>query len=218
MGLCLPKSLRTLFFGAYCLACLFPLRMVHAQAVPLPTPPTRPQTLPALTAVEAGPRWSELSPTQQQILQPIEHLWPSLEDYRKRKWLAIAKNFPNLSPESQAIAQERMRQWVALSPSQRAQARLNFAQSQELSTDEKKAKWEAFQSLNEDEKQKLSDKKPGLPKGAATAPKPIPPEKLTSTPKPKEGQEKAPRIETADVHPQTLLPVKKTDAAPDSRP
>lgn len=168
---------------------------------------------PALTVSESGPAWLELTSAQQQVLKPIEHLWPSLDENRKRKWLVIAKNFPKLNPESQAVAQQRMREWAALSPAQRAQARLNFAQSQELSLDEKKAKWEAFQSLNDDEKTKLIEKKLALPKGAATASKPISPDKLTATPKAKAGQDKAPRIETRTVHPQTLLPVKKAAEA-----
>ena len=159
---------------------------------------------------EAGPKWVELSPTQQTILQPLQNLWPTLEEHRKRKWLAIAKNFPTLSSQAQATAQERMREWAALTPSQRYQARLHFTQSQQLSNDEKLAKWEEYQSLNEEEKNKLSQSKPTLPKGAAIVPRPVPPAKLTSTPvTKKEGQEKPPRIETAEVNPQTLLPIKK---------
>lgn len=215
MGLCFPMTLRAFPFWTVCLSSALTFGCALAQTVQPVSPAAHPKSAPT---AETGPLWQDLSPAQQQILQPIGHLWPTLEENRKRKWLAIAKNFPNLSPESQAVAQERMRQWVALSPAERAQARLNFAQSQELSVDEKKAKWEAFQSLNDDEKQKLGDKKPALPKGAATAAKPIAPEKLTATPKPKAGQDKTPRIETTAVHPHTLLPVKKTEAAPATQP
>jgi len=159
---------------------------------------------------ELGPRWSELNEEQHKILLPLQHLWPSLEENRKRKWLAIAKNFPNLSPHAQAVAQERMRDWAALTPAQRYQARLQFSQSQQLSTDEKIAKWEAYQSLNEEEKNKLPQGKPAWSKGAAMATRPVAPEKITATPvSTKEGQEKPPRIETAAVNPQTLLPIKK---------
>ena len=166
------------------------------------------KTPPAL--VETSPKWSELNAAQQTTLAPLEHLWSSLDENRKRKWLAIAKTCPSLSPQAQATAQERMREWAALSPTQRSQARLNFAQSQQLNPDEKKAKWEAFQALNDEEKQKLAPARSPLPKGAATAPKPIASDKLTTTPSPKEGQSKTPRIETSEVHPRTLLPVRKT--------
>jgi hypothetical protein len=174
-----------------------------------PAPASANSKTPVVTH-EAGPKWVELSPTQQNILQPLQNLWPTLEEHRKRKWLAIAKNFPMLSPQAQATAQERMREWAALTPSQRYQARLHFTQSQQLSNDEKLAKWEEYQSLNEEEKNKLNQSKPLLPKGAAIVPRPVPPEKLTTTPATKkEGQEKPPRIETAEVDPQTLLPIKK---------
>lgn len=158
---------------------------------------------------ETGPTWAELSPLQQEVLRPLQLLWPEMEENRKRKWLAIAKTFPSLSPQAQATAQERMREWAALTPVQRSQARLNFAQSQQLSADEKLAKWDAYRSLDDEAKQSLVNRKPDLPKGAATSPKPIAPEKLTTTPSPKEGQKKAPKIETAEVDPRTLLRVKK---------
>jgi len=165
---------------------------------------------PPVVSHETGPKWTELSPNQQHILQPLQNLWPSLEENRKRKWLAIAKNFPTLSPQAQATAQERMREWAALTPSQRYQARLHFTQSQQLSNDEKLAKWEEYQSLNEEEKHKLNQPKPVLPKGAAMVPRPVSPAKLTTTPViKKEGQDKPPRIETAEVDPFTLLPIKK---------
>ena len=169
-----------------------------------------PDTAGKAIIAEAGPRWSDLNAEQRQILQPLQNLWPVLEENRKRKWLAIAKNFPNLSAQAQVVAQERMRDWAALTPAQRYQARLHFAQSQQLSTDEKVAKWEAYQSLNEEEKNKLSQSQPAWSKGAAMAVRPVSPEKNTVTPvAKKEGQEKPPRIETAEVNPQTLLPIKK---------
>jgi len=190
----------------------------HAQASSSASLSASGKVKPAPVALEAGPKWSELSSAQQAILSPLQHLWSGLEENRKRKWLAIAKNFPSLSPQAQTTAQERMKEWAALSPTQRAQARLNFAQSQQLSNDEKKAKWEAFQTLNDDEKQKLAPQKPPLPKGAATAAKPISPDKLTTTPAPKQGQIKTPRIETTEVHPRTLLPVRKASLTINSQP
>lgn len=179
---------------------------VRAQGIDQAVPDIKQK--PVSKAAQAGPQWKDLSASQQECLKPLQELWPDLEENRKRKWLAIAKTFPTLSPQAQAIAQERMREWAALSPYQRSQARLNFAQSQQLTADEKLAKWEAYQSLNEEEKQSLINRKPELPKGAATAPKPISPEKLTTTPTPKAGQDKTPKIETAQVNPRTLLRIK----------
>ena len=198
---------RTGLLVCVCLAGLSPWVMAQTSST---SPAAEVKSKPSPLPTEAGPKWSELNAEQQASLSPLQHLWSGLEENRKRKWLAIAKTFPGLSPQAQATAQERMKEWAALSPTQRSQARLNFAQSQQLSTNEKKAKWEAYQALNDEEKQKLASGKSPLPKGAATAPKPIAPEKLTTTPLLKEGQSKAPRIETTEVHPRTLLPVRKT--------
>jgi hypothetical protein len=159
-----------------------------------------------LTAVESSPTWADLSLAQKKALLPLENLWPTLEINRKRKWLAVAQNFVNMNEASQALAQERMREWAALSPLQRTQARLNFAQTKQLSSDEKLAKWEAFQALSEDEKQKLPSSRQTTPKGAALTAKPISQDKLTSTPVKKDGQGTSPRIDTGQLNPFTLLP------------
>ena len=179
----------------------------QAETAP-PSAPDAPSKV-KLTSSETGPLWAELSPSQQEVLRPLKQLWPEMEENRKRKWLAITKTFHSLSPQAQATAQERMREWAALTPVQRSQARLNFAQSLQLTPDQKLAKWEAYQSLDDESKQSLLKRKQPLPKGAATSPKPIAPEKLTTTPSPKEGQTKVPKIETAEVDPRTLLRVKK---------
>lgn len=80
----------------------------------------------------------------------------------------------------------RMSEWVALSPQQRAEARLNFAKTRELSKqltpEEKKAKWQAYQALSPEEKQKLAAKASSKPAGAATAVKPVARQKLAVIP------------------------------------
>jgi hypothetical protein len=110
--------------------------------------------------VETSPRWAELNGAQQKALLPLQTLWPTLEANRKRKWLAIAQHFADMNETSQALAQQRMREWAALTPLQRSQARFSFAQLQQLSSDEKLAKWEAYQALNEEDKQKIPSSKP----------------------------------------------------------
>ena len=80
----------------------------------------------------------------------------------------------------------RMNEWVALSPEQRAEARLNFGKTKELSkqltAEEKKAKWETYQALSAEEKQKLAAKALPRPIGAAPAVKPVASQKLTTLP------------------------------------
>lgn len=109
-----------------------------------------------------------------------------MNEAQKRKWLEISRNYAALTPQAQATLNSRMNEWVALSPQQRAQARLNFGKTLELSrqltSEEKKAKWEAYQALSPEEKQKLAATASPRPSGAATAVKPVAPQKLANVP------------------------------------
>ena len=51
--------------------------------------------------------------------------------------------------------QTRMQEWVALTPEQRRIARESYVRTKKLDTDQKTAKWQQYQQLSEDEKQKL---------------------------------------------------------------
>lgn len=124
---------------------------------------------------------------QQQALAPLASGWnTTISEPQKRKWLEISKNYPTLTPEGQANLHSRMNEWVTLSPQQRAQARLNFAKTKELSKqltpEEKKARWQTYQALSPEEKQKLAAKASPKPTGAATAVKPVAPQKLAAVP------------------------------------
>lgn len=147
------------------------------------------------------PAWAELTPTQQQALAPLASNWNTISAPQKRKWLEISKNYGSLSPEGQATLNSRMNEWVTLSPQQRAQARLNFGKTKELSRqltpEEKNAKWQAYQALSPEEKQKLAAKASPKPNGAATAVKPVAPQKLATVPVhvSKPGIKPSPKIE-----------------------
>ena len=150
--------------------------------------PASPSLAPKAAArAVAKPYWSELTPVQQQALKPLAISWNTISEAQKRKWLEISKNYVTLPPADQATMHSRMNEWVTLSPQQRAQARLNFAKTNELSKqltpDEKKARWDAYKALSPEEKEKLVAK--GTPKttGAATAVKPVSPQKLVTIPK-----------------------------------
>lgn len=139
--------------------------------------------------------WAELTPAQQQALAPLAGTWASLSAAQKRKWLALARRYPRLPAEEQATLHSRMRDWVALSPQQRTQARLNFGETKTLSPDDKKAKWEAYQALSPEEKRKLAAGAAAKPPATAAAVKPVPPQKLATVPKPRKDA-KTPRIAT----------------------
>ncbi|MEO7400453.1 MAG: DUF3106 domain-containing protein [Polaromonas sp.] len=132
------------------------------------------------------PAWSELTPLQQQALAPLATNWNTISEPQKRKWLEISRNYGSLPPEGQATLNSRMHEWVTLSPQERAQARLNFGKTKELSRqltpEEKNAQWQAYQALSPEEKQKLAAKASPKPSGAATAVKPVAPQKLVTVP------------------------------------
>jgi hypothetical protein len=178
--------------------------------------------LPAAAASKAakatgGPAWSELSAPQQQSLAPLAVQWGTISEAQKRKWIALSQNYPKLAPDEQAKLHSRMTEWVALSPQQRTQARLNFADTRKIPPDDKKAKWEAYQSLTPEERARLAaDAKPKAA-GAAAAVKPVPPQKLAQVP-PKAKADQKERTRTAvppgQVGQNTLLPPKPVVANP----
>lgn len=143
---------------------------------------------PQTKTAPSGPLWSELTPGQQRALLPLASDWNGISEAQKRKWLEISNNYRTLTPAKKAKLTSRMKEWVALSPQQRAQARLNFGKTKELSRqltpEEKKAKWNAYQALSPEEKKKLAAKASRKPSGAATAIKPVPPHKLAALPAP----------------------------------
>lgn len=182
---CLPGKKRVRLAGRWALLLLATSSaMATAQ-----TTTAVPAAAPSKTVVAqsfSGPAWAELSPAQREVLTPLASAWPSLSESHKRKWLEMARSYRSLPPDEQVKMQGRMKEWVALTPQQRIQARLNFAKTKELSkeltAEEKKAKWEAYQSLSTEEKRKLADKAPAKPIGAAPASKPVSRQKIATIP------------------------------------
>ena len=134
--------------------------------------------------VATKPLWTELTSPQRLTLAPLAGAWNTINEAQKRKWLALAANYPKLSAAEQVIMTGRMSEWAALSPQQRTQARLNFAETQRLAPDEKKAKWETYQALPADEKRRLAAEAPARVPGTAAALKPVPQQKLATVPVP----------------------------------
>lgn len=162
-----------------------------AQVQPVPTGVNR--VAPTKTS---GPEWKDLTPAQQQALRPLGSHWGTLSEAHKSKWLAFSQNFPKLSSNEQARAHGRMTDWSLLTPRQRQEARLNFAESKQLAPDEKRAKWQAYQALSPEERQQLAAKAGNKPTGAATAITPVPKQKLAELPEGK-AQRRATRLANA---------------------
>lgn len=162
----------------------------------------------------AKPEWQDLNATQQKALKPLALHWSSMSEGHKRKWLAMSQNFAALPLPEQALMHERMNEWATLSAQERSQARLNYAGVKALPSEERLAKWQAYQALSAEEKQHLAATAPAKLLGAAAAVKPVAPQRLTVTPTPvKSGDGSAmpirtPKIAAApnQVDHKTLLP------------
>jgi len=171
-------------------------------SAPLPATLAKPAPAKPQQIAPAKSGWSLLTADQQRALQPLAQSWGSLSDGQQRKWLEISRNYPSLSSADKAKMHSRMSAWVALSPRERAEARLNFAAtnelSKELSPQEKQAKWETYQSLSPEEKRKLAEAGVRPPVGAALPSRPVAQKKLATLP-PADTAAKAPKIATPPV-------------------
>jgi hypothetical protein len=74
----------------------------------------------------ARPAWAELTAEQQKILAPLKADWDSLEPERRRKWIGVAKRYPQMNFQAQERVQRRMQAWAKLTPEQRRLARENY--------------------------------------------------------------------------------------------
>lgn len=162
------------------------------------------------------PMWVDLTHAQQEALEPLSSRWDSMSEAHKRKWIALSHNFKSLSDEEQEKLHSRMAEWVGLTVQERVQARLNFAQTKKLAPEEKRAQWEAYQALTDEERKELATQAIVHPMGAATPAKPVPARKLAMVPVSKSTVRSTGKIETGphhvDMH--TLLPTSAGTSAP----
>ena len=179
-----------------------PVKDSATSSAPLPATLAKPAPAKPQQTAPAKSGWSLLTADQQRALQPLAQSWGSLSDGQQRTWLEISRNYPSLSSADKAKMHSRMSAWVALSPRERAEARLNFAAtnelSKELSPQEKQAKWETYQSLSPEEKRKLAEAGVRPPVGAALPSRPVAQKKLATLP-PADTAAKAPKISTPSV-------------------
>lgn len=179
------------------------------QATPLPA--ATPETAPArVTPTQISKAWRQLTPTQRQALAPLGAQWSALTSQQQNKWLAISKNFDQLSVSEQITMHSRMADWVDLSPRERNLARLNFNQMQKLPIEDRKAKWEAYQALTTEEKRLLNASTASPVNSAAPTAKPLEPHRRVET---------LPRVsgtlpKSSDIDRKTLLPRAPALAAP----
>lgn len=165
------------------LSSCFALPLAHGgETVPAASPAK------AVASKLAKPLWSELTAPQKTALAPLAGEWDKMDEIRKRKWLEIASRYAAMKPEDQSRIQERMRDWVKLTPEQRMAARENFARAKQIDPETKSTQWQQYQQLSEEEKQRLaasaSQKKSvtSLPANAIKTNTALPPLKLGPKP------------------------------------
>lgn len=111
---------------------------------------------PAPVAGVSGPTWSALNATQQQALAPLRPTWDANDAPRKLKWIEVADRFPAMPAAERRRVQERMAAWASMTPSERARARVQFQETRGIGAEERQARWQAYQSLPDDERKRLA--------------------------------------------------------------
>lgn len=104
---------------------------------------------------DSKPTWASLTPAQQYFLAPLKPEWAGIDVQQKNKWVEVAVRFPVMDADERLRVQRRMTDWVRMSPTQRAQARLRFQEAQQIPAQERQAKWQAYQALTPDERKNL---------------------------------------------------------------
>ncbi len=152
---------------------------------PAPAPSTATSAAAPAKPVGEKPHWSDLKPAQQQALAPLEATWEELGPVRKQKWISIGNRLAKMKPDEKARVQERMREWVALSPAERKAVRENFARAQKKATPpgQRAAEWEQYQQLPYEAKKALAEagaaknnqvvKTPSLAQSTVKTPAPV---------------------------------------------
>jgi Protein of unknown function (DUF3106) len=157
--------------------------VAHAQSQTAKAQTIQPKNPSTAASANTADNWHTLTPAQKEALSPLRDVWVRITPVKKQKWLDISTGYHLLSPDGQATLHFRMKEWASLTSKEREQARLNFAQTKKLSSDDKQSKWEAYKALSPEEKQKLAAINKATPvAGAAPAIKPVPANKLLTTP------------------------------------
>lgn len=148
---------------AACVAGLAWASLSSAQSAPPPT-----QMAPK-APIEHGVHWKNLKPIQQASLRPLEHEWAGISASQKQEWLKLSGRFPKMTPAEQTRVQDRMAEWARMTPQQRGQARLNFQEAKQMTATDRQARWDAYQALTPEQRQRLAAHAAPAPNSASSA-------------------------------------------------
>ncbi len=105
---------------------------------------------------EAGPNWAALSKSQQANLAPLKEEWGSVDASGKQKWLEVAGRMPRMNADERVRIQQRMTEWVRMSPTERGQARIHFQEARQLAPGGRQEQWDAYQALSPEQRHALT--------------------------------------------------------------
>lgn len=114
-------------------------------------------------ADDANVAWSQLNVDQRNVLNPLASEWDTLRPWQREKMLDIAKDYPKMPADKQALVQKRLSNWSRMTPYERENARKKHQQFQSLASDRKselRKKWLEYQKLSETERAKLRAESP----------------------------------------------------------
>ena len=206
-------GLGVLLCAALSADCFAQSSPVAAASAPVPQKSSGKQVSPIDFSVRfSSLDWSALTTVQKTSLEPLANTWKSLSDGHKKKWISLTANYPKMSADEQSKLKDRMAQWAGLSPRQREYARLNFAEAKNIAPESKSEKWQAYQTLSDEEKQKLAKSARPKPPGTALAPQPVASNKISPMPK------KMHAIQIKPPSSQALPPLEKLQVVPPTPP
>jgi hypothetical protein len=116
----------------------------------------------ALTTAPAFSQpFTELTPQERSVLQPLSGEWDAMSATRKKKWRELADRYPKLSADEQQRISARMQGWSRMSPDDRRAARDQFRAIQGPQNagpgarEQLKKQWQEYRSLPIEERQRL---------------------------------------------------------------
>lgn len=130
-----------------------------------------------VSALAAAPTWQALTPVQRDLLAPLAKDWDKLGPNQRSKWLNATPRLAVLPPAELSRLHERMRDWANLTPAERVDARIGFQVAKQVDSEQRQAKWEAYQALPQEKRQELADKavarRQAQTKATSPTPKPL---------------------------------------------
>jgi hypothetical protein len=180
-----PRSLTTVALAAALRALLVATIMVTFGLAVTAAQAQRP-TVTEVSAARPGQPFDKLPRAQRDVLAPLKDDWMSLSQERQRKWLEIAARYPRMSAEEQQRLQRRMTDWAQRTPEERHNARLQYREARRLHPDDRRARWEAYQAMTQQQRDALAEEAaprrqgtgPAAPRGGALGSSPNAPGRI----------------------------------------